>query len=409
MVKANILNLSNPDHQLITTTSSALQTLKEELNQLFPQRSGVIEQALLALSMREHLLVWGDTGTAKSLFARAIFNAFTGAAVFEANLSKFSTKQDIFGPLNTKLMTEEGRIRFWLDEGAVFCNFVFLDEFLDASDPLLRATLTLLNERYFLNGKVKTRSAVHTTIATTNGDPWGRTKSNPDLRAVIDRFLFISRVSYLDTDTEVLQMLGTYLNGLTPATQISLQDLTEFSEIVVDNNLVTNPILIQAYVKAMNEFKKNTGKTISDRSLARLTQVLEAQALLFGRSEIVPEDIFAVKYGVCDGEDEEGLKAFVAAATPAVKEAEKELGANIDEAQQNLLNEYAQQIPSLRTDTVSVMTAEDLVRTAQELTALLAKVKAVRQQTQATGVIKDTLIEKINKKLTLVQKSIFKS
>ena len=73
MPKQTVPGLTNPDLALIARTSASLKTLEDELNQIFPQRTGVIRQAILALTMRDHLLIHGDTGTAKSLLARAIF------------------------------------------------------------------------------------------------------------------------------------------------------------------------------------------------------------------------------------------------------------------------------------------------------------------------------------------------
>ncbi len=404
-----IQNCTKPDLALIARMSAGMRSLTEELNLIFPQRTGVISQLAFALTMREHVMVWGDTGTAKSLLARATFGAFTGSNTFEINLSKFSTKPEVFGGINTKLMTEEGRVRYWLDEGAVYCDFFFPDEFLDASDPMLRAMLTLLNERLFLNGKERVVSRLHTSLATTNGDPWARAKANPDLKAVVDRFLFKSQVAYLDEDEEYARMLTTYLSGLRPQTQMDMADLTAFSEIVANTNLIHNPVMVKAYIDAMNAFRKASGAFISDRTMARMTQVIEAQALLFGRFEVIPEDILAVKYGVCDGEDTEKQVTFVTAATPAIKKAEKEMGASIDDAQQALIKEYAGQIPALRQEDLSKMQPNDMVATARDLTQLRAKISAVVPQTTTTQVQRDALLEKVDKKLGQLNKVIFKS
>jgi len=399
----------NPDQDLIKRVSQNLNALSTELNTIFPQRSGAIEQMILALVMRQHILIWGDTGTAKTALARAVFGSITGAQKYEANLSRFSSRQDVFGPVNTKIMTEEGRVRYWLDEGAVNCHFVFLDEFLDASDPLLRALLTLLNERLFLNGTERVQSLVHTAVATTNGDPWDKAKRNPDLKAVVDRFLFKCKVSYLDADQEILDMLTTYLTGLVPTTTLPLSDLLAFSDIVVSNNLVTDPILIQAYVEAMNAFKQATNMAISDRSLALYTQILEAHALwTYGRTTLIPEDILAVAHGVCDGEDVAGIETFKRAALPAIKKAEKQMGASIDNAQQALLAELEGQIPSLTVTSAKTMAEADLVNTIRKLTELHDKVTAVVPQTQTTTLQKNAIIKKMDRKIDIVKEYIFK-
>jgi MoxR-like ATPase len=68
----------------------ALQQLRSTLTSTFPEREPVIDGALAAVLAREHVLLLGPPGTAKSALVRALAQAF-GGRYFERLVTKFST------------------------------------------------------------------------------------------------------------------------------------------------------------------------------------------------------------------------------------------------------------------------------------------------------------------------------
>ena len=82
-----------------------LQRVRQELKQLFVERDEVVDGALLALISGQHLLLIGPPGTAKSMLAKALCQRIDGR-YFEWLLTKFTTPEEIFGPVSLRALEE---------------------------------------------------------------------------------------------------------------------------------------------------------------------------------------------------------------------------------------------------------------------------------------------------------------
>src|SRR5690348_13171810 len=126
-----------------------LQQLRAELVLQFPERHGVIDGALCAILAREHVLLLGPPGTAKSALVRALAQAF-GGQYLERLLTKFSMPEELFGPVSLKGLEQDRFVR--ITTGKVpEAEFIFLDEIFKSNSAILNALLTLVNERVFHN------------------------------------------------------------------------------------------------------------------------------------------------------------------------------------------------------------------------------------------------------------------
>ncbi|MFQ2525506.1 AAA family ATPase, partial [Aeromonas caviae] len=89
-----------------------LAALLEQLNEGLVDRDEAMKLALLSLLAGENILLVGPPGTAKSLISRQVAKALKdddkeGSSHFEYLLTKFSTPEEIFGPLSISKLKED--------------------------------------------------------------------------------------------------------------------------------------------------------------------------------------------------------------------------------------------------------------------------------------------------------------
>ena len=120
--------------------------VRKDLNTHLLEREVAIEAAMLALLTREHLLLLGPPGTAKSLLVRDVCKRIQGAVYFERLLTRFSTPEELFGPLSLSAL-EQDQYRRITSGTLVEAHIAFVDEVFKANSAILNSLLTLINER----------------------------------------------------------------------------------------------------------------------------------------------------------------------------------------------------------------------------------------------------------------------
>ena len=124
----------------VSAALAPIQHLRQDLNGRFPERRDVIDGALCAVLAGNHVLLVGPPGTAKSALVRAIAQAF-GGTYFERLLTKFSTPEELFGPISLKAL-EQDRYARVVTGKLPEAHFAFVDEVFFLS-PACRRQLLL--------------------------------------------------------------------------------------------------------------------------------------------------------------------------------------------------------------------------------------------------------------------------
>ena len=145
-------------------------------------RQHVLELLQLAVVCREHVLLIGSPGTAKTDIALR-FAQSIGARPFRYLLTRFTEPAELFGPLNVELF---GKGEYRLNTRGMLpdAEIVVLDEVFHGSSAILNTLLAMINDRCFHNGPREEPVPLFSVIGTTNQIP-----DDPGLAAFTDRFL----------------------------------------------------------------------------------------------------------------------------------------------------------------------------------------------------------------------------
>jgi len=303
------------------------QTTIESLARLHGSELGLVDrdretkQLLYALLTKEHLLLMGPAGTAKSQFAVNALSMVRESSLFQIHLTKQTTEEYVFGPLNI-IELKKGNLVHNTKDSILTADFAFLDEFFDASDVLLRSLLGILNERVWMKGSQQAITPLHTAILTSNYQ-----RENEVTQAVLDRIIFKCEVSPSTAKSKRIKIYKEFLDqpDFEPVQICSLKELQKLSSLVESPNAVKIPKeILETYDHLLSEFIKETKKYISPRTANKALKVLKAAALLDKRVEVGYEDMEELRYVFCTLNDKMEEEIFDATYDRCVGKAEEE-------------------------------------------------------------------------------------
>jgi MoxR-like ATPase len=154
-------------------SAAAFRRFFLELREGFLERDALFVQLELALLCREHVLIIGPPGTAKSAVASAVLGRIVDEAtgrpsLFSKQLAENTVQTDLIGPVDFKVLTETGRTEYLTEEGMLGSVHAFLDEVFDGRDMLLRSILNVLHERELKHGRKVTPGRCECAVMTSN-------------------------------------------------------------------------------------------------------------------------------------------------------------------------------------------------------------------------------------------------
>ena len=280
---------------------SAVQALREQLNNSVCGQSEVVERLLICLLCNGNLLLEGFPGTAKTRAIKALsqqLDASLGRVQFTPDL----LPSDLTG---TEVYHHDGtHEQLTFQPGPLFNNLVLADEVNRAPPKVQAALLEAMEERQItVAGKTYPLPALFMVLATQN--PIEQEGTYPLPEAQLDRFLMKIRMGFTDDDAEgqILRLLREE-EAATPTVAVSVTQQQLFAareEIrqiyvapAIDDYIVALTMATRAPERWSDELAGLIEVGVSSRASIALDRCARAHAWLGGRDFVEPDDLRAV-------------------------------------------------------------------------------------------------------------------
>ncbi|MHB1418032.1 MAG: AAA family ATPase [Bacillota bacterium] len=337
------------------------QKIDDYLNHRFVERGSIVHGMMVSLVSRQHMLLIGPPGTAKSAILMELTSCISGLNYFQWLLTKFSTPEELFGPLSLKAL-EQGFYQRNTASKLPEAHIGFLDEIFKASSAILNSLLTMANERLFYNNGKPVQSPLMSLFGASNEYP----EEDEGLEALYDRFLLRYEVSPVGEESAFMAMLK---GQQAQKPQISLEEIVQLQQ-AADNVRITDDIL-ELLLQIRRELSEEAIRP-SDRRWQQSLPVIRAATAIRGGAQADPQDLDILKSVLWM---EPGQRATAASIVTrhTVDQATKEI------------DELMAQAQDVSDKALQVRTSDAGLEAAQKLRAISDEIRALATRYPSKG------------------------
>lgn len=267
-----------------------ISRLRQHISEYFVGKEETVENVLICLFARGHILLEGIPGVGKTTLASAVAKS-VDCDFGRIQFTPDTLPSDVMGTEIFNMKTGEFEYR----EGAVMHQIVLADE-INRTSPKTQASLleAMAEGQTTVSGVKHKLPQPFMVIATQNPVEFMGTYPLPE--AQIDRFMMKITLDYPD-EAEEVRMTQNMLAGKTIDTVESIMTSADILNIQKQTADVTVKEEIIRYARNIAEMTRNERRFVlgvSPRAVLALVRASQAKALLDGRDFVKPDDVRAV-------------------------------------------------------------------------------------------------------------------
>jgi len=277
--------------QRLQQASNLANNLLQEIKRVLIGQDAVIEQVLIALIARGHVLIEGVPGLGKTLLVRSLAKCF-GGQFSRVQFTPDLMPSDVTGHAMFNMAKQEFEIR----KGPAFTNLLLADEINRAPAKVQSALLEVMQEgQITIEGESFKTGEPFMVLATQN--PVEQEGTYPLPEAELDRFMLKVIIDYPSESDEqlMLRQVSCQAQGgfglehirtlLKPAHVLSLQKIAE--QITVDEKILQYVVKLVRATRSWAGIARGAGP----RACIALLAAARAYALLNNNAFVTPDDV----------------------------------------------------------------------------------------------------------------------
>ena len=305
--------------------------LLQEMNRGIYEKNTEISLSLLAALAGESVILLGPPGVAKSMVARQLKTAFRDARSFEYLMSRFSTPDEIFGPVSIQKLKTSDTYERAVEGSLPTADVVFLDEIWKAGPAIQNTLLTVINEKIFRNGNREMHLPLKLLVAASNELP----AKGEGLEALWDRFviriesrpikleknfraMLLESHADFSRSTRVLGHADFADNADFSNLKITAEEYAEWAEKIckvgVKEEVLDAISAIRKSLRAVNvdEAAERRNIYVSDRRWKNIVRLLRTSAFMQDREEVDICDLLPIYHCLWqEPEERDAIRSIV--------------------------------------------------------------------------------------------------